>query len=105
VWALLRHQALGNFAARVGLARQAVGSEKAAANAILVDDETLHSALAVPTSAMAADIFAEKDGIGIDHYMVEFLERELKDVLIVPPVDKAKAKAKKGGEHRVRRAR
>jgi len=95
----------GNFAARVGLARQAVGSEKAAANAILVDDETLHSALAVPTSAMAADIFAEKDGIGIDHYMVEFLERELKDVLIVPPVDKAKAKAKKGGEHRVRRAR
>ncbi|MCJ1245859.1 swr1 complex component [Trapelia coarctata] len=95
----------GNFAARVGLSRQAVGGVKAAAEAIFVDDETLHSPLPVPSSVMAADIFTEKDGIGIDHYMVEFLERELKDVPIVPPADKTKAKAKKVGEHRVRRAR
>ena len=94
-----------NFAARVGLSRQAMSIGKAASEAIFVDDETLHSPLAVPSTVMAADIFAEKDGTGIDHYMVEFLERELKDVPIAPAVDKTKVKAKKGGEHRVRRAR
>lgn len=94
----------GNFAARVGLSKQAVSNE-AAAEAIFMDDETLHSAFAIPSSTMATDVFAEKEGIGVDHYMVEFLERELKDVPIVPPVDKSKAKAMKGCEHRVRRAR
>lgn len=94
-----------NFAAKVKLSKGAVGDEKTAAEAMAVDDETLHTPFALPSSAMAADIFAEKEGIGVDLYMVQFLERELKDVPIVPPVDKAKAKPKKGGEHKVRRAR
>ncbi|MCJ1420814.1 swr1 complex component [Xylographa parallela] len=70
-----------------------------------VDDETLHAGVVVPTTAMAAEIFDEKEGIGVDHYIVGFLEQELKDVPVAPPVDKVKSKAKKGNEHKVRKVK
>ena len=70
-----------------------------------LDDETLHVGVVVPTTAMAAEIFDEKEGIGVDHYIVGFLEQELKDVPVAPPVDKVKSKAKKGSEHKVRKAK
>ena len=41
----------------------------------------------------------------IDEYIIRFLEWELRDVAVAPPGDKSKRKIKKGGEHRVRRAR
>ncbi|MCJ1388724.1 swr1 complex component [Xylographa bjoerkii] len=70
-----------------------------------IDDETLHSGLVVPTTAMAADIFDEKEGIGVDHYIVGFLEQELKDVPVAPAADKIKPKAKKGNEYKVQRVK
>jgi helicase SWR1 len=69
-----------------------------------IDDETLHSGVAVPQTAMATDIFAEKEGIGVDQYIVGFLEREMRGLPVAVPVDKSKVKAKKG-EHRVRRVK
>ncbi|MCJ1378887.1 swr1 complex component [Xylographa soralifera] len=70
-----------------------------------VDDETLHAGAVVPTTAMAAEIFDEKEGIGVDHYIVGFLEQELKDVPVAPPVDKVKSKVKKGSEHKMRKVK
>ncbi|MCJ1401909.1 swr1 complex component [Xylographa trunciseda] len=70
-----------------------------------VDDETLHSGVVLPATAMAAEIFDEKEGIGVDHYIVGFLEQELKDVPVAPPVDKIKSKAKKASEHKVWRVK
>ena len=61
--------------------------------------------IVTPMTDMAIDIFSGKEPIGVDRYMVEFLERELKDVPVQPPEDKAKKKKKKGGEHRVTRKR
>lgn len=44
---------------------------------------------------------------GVEEYMLRFVEQELKDVPILPPVDKnRKRKSKKaGGDHRIRRPR
>ncbi|MCJ1409071.1 swr1 complex component [Ptychographa xylographoides] len=89
------------FGAKVGPLSTAPGQHKAVVDAVFIDDETLHSADVLPTTTMSADIFTEREGIGVDHYMVKFLERELKDIPVVPPIDKAKAKVKKGGEHKV----
>ncbi|MCJ1257166.1 swr1 complex component [Lignoscripta atroalba] len=41
----------------------------------------------------------------VDDWIIAYVEWELKDIPVVPPVDKMKKKAKKGGEHRVRRPR
>ncbi|MCJ1476344.1 swr1 complex component [Lambiella insularis] len=84
--------------------RTSSGVEMPTAETVLVDDATLHSSLAPPTTEVAAEVFADKDGIGVDHYMVNFLEAELKEVPVAPPVDKIKSKSKKGGEQKVRKA-
>ena len=73
--------------------------------AVFVDDETLHSGLVEPKSTMAADIFSENEGIGVDHYIVGFLEQELRDIPVAPLVDKVKNKVKKGSEHKVRKVK
>lgn len=70
-----------------------------------VKDELLHTAFIVPKTPMAAEIFAEKEGIGVDHYIVGIIESELQDVPVEPPVDKAKKKAKKGADHWGKRAK
>ncbi|MCJ1287270.1 swr1 complex component [Xylographa opegraphella] len=72
---------------------------------VFVDDETLHAGVVEPSTSMAAEIFNEKEGIGVDHYIVGFLENELKDVPVAPPVDKVKSKSKKGSEHKVRKVK
>ena len=59
----------------------------------------------LPRSELAADIFAEVEPLGVDLHIVEHLAWSLQDVPIAPPIDKVKKKAKKGGEHRVRRLR
>ena len=81
------------------------GEEMPLVESVFVDDEILHAGVVVPTSAMAAEIFNEKEGIGVDHYIVGFLEQELKDVPVAPQVDKVKTKAKKGTEHKVRKVK
>ena len=57
----------------------------------------------VPRTDMSIGIFKEKEPIGVDRYIVEFVERELKDVPVEPPIDKSKKKKKKGGEHKVKK--
>ena len=95
----------GNMASKLGLSKRISGDAEAAAEPVVVDDETFHSSLPVPSTAMSADIFSEKEGIGVDHYMVGFLEREFKDIPVMPSVDKAKTKAKKTGEHVVKKSK
>ena len=95
----------GNIASKLGLSKQVYSDFEAAAEAVIIDDESFHSAVAVPSTAMSAEIFSEKEGIGVDHYMVEFLERELKDIPVMPSADKAKTKAKKAVEHVVKKAK
>jgi helicase SWR1 len=41
----------------------------------------------------------------VDEYMLRFMEWELQDVPIVPPIDRSKKKSKKGQDHRIRRQR
>ena len=55
-----------------------------------------------PRTDMSSDIFKENQAIGVDRYIVEHLEWELKDVPFVAPEAK-KSKKKKADEHRVRR--
>ena len=95
----------GNVASKLGLSKQAASDFETTAEAAVVDDETFHSALTVPSTAMSAEIFSEKQGIGVDHYMVEFLEHELEDVPVMPLAEKVKTKAKKAVEHVVKKAK
>ena len=57
----------------------------------------------VPRTEMSIAIFKDKGAIGVDRHIVEYLEWELKDVPVEPPVDKSKKKKKKGGEHKVKK--
>lgn len=41
----------------------------------------------------------------VDEYMLRFMAWELRDVPLVPPIDKSKKRSRKGQEHRVRRQR
>ena len=66
-------------------------------------DEVLHSGIAVPRTEMCEVVFKEKEGVGVDHYLVEFFEWELRDVPVGPVIDKKKKK--KASEHRVKRVR
>ena len=82
---------------------RALVSSEAAATAISdklgEDDEATRDYLfgvVLPRTDMAGDIFAEKEAIGVDRYLVEFLEWELRDVKVQPPEEKKKSK-KKGG--------
>ena len=67
-------------------------------------EEMLHAEAVVPRTEMSATVFAEKEGVGVDHYLVEFWEWEMRDVPVVGVAERKK-KAKKGSEHRVRRVR
>ncbi|MCJ1442028.1 MAG: swr1 complex component [Stictis urceolatum] len=64
----------------------------------------LHRGVIMPRTDMAVDIFQDKDAIGVDRHIVEFLEWELKDVPVGPPPGERKRK-KKGGEHVLKRKR
>ena len=67
------------------------------------DDSGYKYGTVVPRTDMSVGIFAEKEPIGVDRYIVEFWENELRDVPVEPPGDKNKKRKKKGGEHRLKR--
>ncbi len=59
-----------------------------------------------PHNHMDVDEADQIDEIGhVDEYMLRFMQWELHDVPIAPPIDKSKKKSKKGQDHRVRRPR
>ena len=66
-------------------------------------DEVLHSEIVVPRTELCETVFKEKEGVGVDHYLVEFFEWELRDVPIGPVIDKKKKK--RASEHKVKRVR
>ena len=58
--------------------------------------EAAESGLANPAAMLSQD--AEEELLSCDDYMLQFMERELEDIPVQPPVDKNKKKSKKGKE-------
>ena len=69
--------------------------------------EAAGSGLVLPQETAMDDLSDEEDVVvaTTDAWMERYLEWELRDVPVAPPVDKSKKKPKKGGDHRVRRTR
>lgn len=68
--------------------------------------ETAVSGMATPNDPVDTEMPDQVDEPGhVDEYMLRFMEWELQDVPIAPPVDKSKKKSRKGQDHRVRRPR
>ena len=75
-------------------------------------ESTSHDKMTRPTNQDARlgqagrpDVVAEVDPGHIDDYFMRFIEWQLKDILIVPPIDKSKKRNRKGGDHRIRNLR
>lgn len=81
-------------------------STKVAADDTREGSRALESSRASPGAPMDVD---QAETVGeaahIDDYLIRFVDWELKDVPIVPPIDKSKKKSKKGQDHRVKRPR
>ncbi|KAI9875677.1 MAG: swr1 complex component [Pleopsidium flavum] len=68
--------------------------------------DAAESGLVTPDEAFDSTMVGQDDEPGhVDEYMLRFMEWELHDVPIAPPIDKSKKKSKKGQDHRVRRQR
>ena len=68
--------------------------------------ETAVSGMATPNDPIDTEMADQVDEPGhVDEYMLRFMDWELHDVPIAPPVAKSKKRSKKGPDHRVRRPR
>jgi len=68
--------------------------------------DAAESGLVTPDEAFDTNMTDQGEEPGhVDEYMLRFMEWELQDVPIVPPIDRSKKKSKKGQDHRIRRQR